>query len=373
MSRKVFDWLLAIFIFLIPTFYIPGNTFSYAQGNVLMIGAVVLFLVSTYLKPVRFRNNTWLNAMFSLALLVLLLGTQQKQLAMIEPFIKLCSAMVIFYVIVRYAENFEYLYNAVCGVVAISGVMVILQMCGVDPLCLSDSGYRNPHVTALFGYKMNLGAYMAMACPLLLFNKRWPFAIVALALVILSDSWASMGVVVIGLMFCVFFWKRKFFLPILIITTVLGGLLYSFLLYNPDSNHTFQYKMKVRMLYQTKLLEPILRKPFIGQGIGCFPYLEKELRYDYDLGNIDNPFNDYIERAIEMGVGILFLIAGLYWYVWKRFRDSIKSNELIGIMGALVTIPIGIFFHTYVKYPNLFVMCILLLALFEIKSKKEES
>ncbi len=392
--RKVFDWLLAITLVLSSIFYIPGKTFSDAQDMVYMIGIFLLFIFSLYLVPLKRNINPWFNSILVLAVAVFVFGETQAKGIMIKPLVQLTLAILLFYMAANHCKNRNLIYNAISCVVIVSGIIALMQFLKVDPICLNDRRMQNEHITALFGYKHALGAYMALAAPLLIFSKRWIIGLVAVIVCVMANSWASIGIMVIGLLFGLFYYNRKFVLPIVAILLIACSAVGARFILKPqgglDSRYEkvvnqmfkpglmksiamqpYSYKVWVRFKFQSKLMKVAMSRPYIGTGIGTFIYLG-DILIDDQFGALTEAWNDYLELFITMGAGILFLLFGLYHSAWIRFKFGCMDKELIGLGGALITIPIGIALHTYMNYANLSFVCIVLLGLLYNKTGGEK-
>ena len=369
--QKTFDWFLAIFVFLSATFYINGKTFYEGQDMMFKAGIAALFILSLYLIPKRRIINPYVNAFLGLSLIVFFFGLPGSKAIMIEPLIKIFLGVILFYLIVNRCENRKLIYNAICAVIVINFAMAVLQFFNVDPLCLDDQRMQNKHIVGLFGYKQNLGAYMAMVIPLLLVKKRWVFAGMAILMPIMNKSWAAIGILCIAIIFLIFYLHRKRFvlfsaITLLVITLVFG----MFLRYYGDKVDLGR-KLNLRWISQTQFLKVVMSNPYFGTGIGSFKYLPEKIVVIEPYGRYLDAGNDYLEMAINFGLGVLFIIAGLYFYIWKKFKSVKLNPEIVGIMAGLITISLGMLLHTYANHPNLIVISIVMLGLFEVVCKKE--
>ncbi|KKM83096.1 hypothetical protein LCGC14_1312860 [marine sediment metagenome] len=370
--QKVFDWLLAAFIFLSATFYINGQTFFMAQDLVLKAGIVILFILSLYLIPKRRIINPYINAFLGLSLIVFFFGVPGSKVIMIEPLVKIFLIVILFYLVTNHCKNRKLIYDAICAVVAINFAMVLLQFFNVDPVCLNDTTEQNTHLVGLFGYKQNLGAYMAMVVPLLIVKKRWAFAGMAALMPIMNKSWAAIGVMCIAIMFLMFYsFDRKKFITFSVVTLLVIASVFGLFIRYYGEKVDIEHKLHMRWISQTKFLKVLMSNPYFGTGIGAFKYLPNEIVEIDPWGRYLDAGNDYLELGIAMGFGVLFIIAGLYFYIWNRFK-SVKTNlEVVAIVAGLITIALGTLFHTYMNHPNLIVIGIVLLGLFEVVSEKE--
>ena len=366
--RKAFDITIATFIFLSATFYVMGKTFGYAQGLIFELGICLLFAISLFLKPLRFRINPWMNLIPVLAIVSFMSNASNIRGVAVQPLVHIFMALIFFYIIINHVKDRSYIYNAICAVIAVNSLMVFLQFIGKDPLCLNDVGLLNKHLVGLFGYKYVLGHYMAMVIPLLLMTKRYPFAALAFILVIASKSWAAGLIAVVGISFCLWFINKKIFtvfLAFFIIAGTAGGL---YLEKGDNPILKVSSKVKVRLELQHQLLSAAIQNPYIGNGLGTFKHAASQVLKKHTHGVILDAWNDYIEFSMDIGLGVIFIVFMLYRRVWVRFRDEVKSPELIGIMGALVTVPLGMALHTYANHFNLMVVLLCILSFFEIKT-----
>ncbi len=370
--QKVFNHLLAVFLFLSATFYVNGKTFFESQDLVFKAGIAILFILSMYLVPKRKIISPYINALIGLSLVVFFFGVPGSKAITIEPLVKMFLGGILFYLVANYCDNRKLIYNAICAVVAINFAMVLLQFFNVDPICLNDLGRQNRHLVGLFGYKQNLGAYMAMVVPLLIVKKRWTFAGMAALMPIMNKSWAAIGVMCIAIMFLMFYaYNRKKFIIRSIIVLLAIGLVFGLFLNYHGEKIDLKYKLKIRWISQTHFLKVVMSNPYFGTGLGTFKYLPREIVIIEPYGQYLDAGNDYLEMAIGLGLGVLFIIAGLYFYIWEKFKSKALTPERVAIMAGLITIALGALLHTYANHPNLVVISIVLLGLFEVVYDKE--
>ena len=186
--RKIFEFILGLFLFLTAVAYVPGQNFEDTQGMMFMAGVSILYVISLFLKPIRFITNKWLNIILGVCLVetFLLMGDAQKIAT--SSFIHLFMGVMLFYIIANYVENMKPIVNALCCVVMVNTVMVILQLTGNDPICLNDGGLKNTHAVGIFSLRYSFGCYMGIVAPFLLFSKRKVFGVLAVILTLLSIS-----------------------------------------------------------------------------------------------------------------------------------------------------------------------------------------
>ncbi len=373
--RNVFNYSLAIFIGLCSTFYVPGMTFDAAQGNLFKIGILLLLIMSWYIKPRRICINPWVNLFPVLGLIVIGFGDHTRMAAMMEPYVTMLLGVTLIYLIANYVEDEKLIINAFCAVIGINAVMVLLQILGVDPLALNDVGKQNTHIVGFFGRKYQLGSYMAGVIPLLLLYKRRTFAGLALALTFFSESWSGLGIAVIAILACGYVYlQRRFFYMFLGGMLLASILLYTLVLHQPDENYTLKYKLGIRWKYETELLKAPVRKPFVGQGMGVFQYIGPQIisaEFQDHYGRAEDATNDYLEKSIEMGLGVIIIWLGLCWFmIMKVKRYSLVEEEIYALFICLCTLPIGMMFHSYFNHINVIILYIVALGLFMFKDNE---
>lgn len=392
--RKVFEFCLGIFIFLVATAFIPAQTFAVVQGHVFKIGIVALFVMSLYLKPLRWISNVWINSIIALALVVTLSLDMQAKMATIEGLVLVLLGAILLYTVIQHLENKKVVLYGISAVVIMNVFMAICQLMKIDPICLNDGGLPNTHIVGLFGFKYVFGAWMAIAAPYLLFNRKIVLGTAAAILTVLSLSWAAVLVMGIALIFGTFFINKKLFVSVIIISSMLAATAMivthvkydSIVTYYRDSSTnereadgghklrprahpmTLKYKAMSRMLLEAKFLPVLMSKPYTGYGIGSFKYVGPRID-TRPYGTMLDAWNDYLERGIECGIGMIALLIMLFITTIRRFLKSDRRMALAS-MAALVTVPIGMLLHDYFNHYSLTAIMIILFAVYEITIKE---
>lgn len=368
--RKAFDFCLGIFLFLVATAYVGGNPFGIIQGHVFKIGIIALFILSLYMKPLRWITNVWVNAMIALAVITTLALNSQGKMMAIEGMVNVMLGVILLYTIIQHLDNKKVILNAICAVIAVNTFMVFCQVMHMDPICLNDSGLPNSHMVGLFGFKYVFGAYMALVAPLLLFSNRKVFGCLAVILTVCSLSWAAVACLFGSLICALWFINKKAFVifTTICISIAIATCIITTNKYKDSGNKyhplTFKGKALLRLKLESKFLPILMARPLQGNGLGSFKYIGPQID-TYPFGSMLDAWNDYLERGIECGVGMIALMLALFWGVWKRFLQSSKKR-LMGIMAALGTVPVGIMFHDYFNHFSLTATMITILALYEI-------
>lgn len=396
--RRVFEFTLAIFLVLTATAYTAGQQFSVVQGKVFQIGTAALFIMSLYLKPLRFVSNKWVNGCVGLALITSILQPPQALSVAIEGLVFCFMGIALFYVVINHVERMDFIFNAICAVVLLDAFIIALQIMKMDPVCLNDGGLKNTHMVGLFGFKYVLGSYMALVAPVLICSKRYIFGILAAILTVCSMSWAAVGALGVSLIVTSAFVNKKIFIASTSLIVIAGISLYFGYFksremveahkkgpdrqYVVDSNGNYMlekvlrpdslpYKIKTRIHLEGKFLPVLFSKPVTGYGLGSFKYIGPRID-TYPYGTMVDAWNDYLERGIECGIFMIALMIWTAYDVIRRFKRSRKSIALIGIFASLITIPFGMMFHDYLNHFSLTALSLVLFALYEIKIKESE-
>lgn len=387
--------LVSIFIFLSCTAYVSGQSFAITQGFIFKIGILTIWLTSLCIQPKRRVVNLWFNALVGLAFIQTLLLQGEPQTIAINSIVMVFLGAILYYTLSNYLLTIKPILDGICWAVGAQGIMVLLQILGLDPICLNDGGLHNTHMVGLFGFKYLLGSWMALACPVLLFNKRKTFGILAGILCLCSMSWASVGILILTLVASTWFINRRIFIALLSISILAFSIAYFFYFkkhemttsYLKDANGNYisdengkyvdgppvyhpsslPYKIKSRVELEAKLLPIMCKKPLTGFGLGCFKYIGPTIN-TYPYGKMSDAWNDYIERSTEVGLGFIVIFLWLCWDVIKRFKRSIQDLPLVGITCALLTIPAGMLFHDLLNHSSMNTLIICVFSAFTIRS-----
>ena len=367
----MFNALVSVFIFLTACAYIPGQGFGTTQLLVFKIGVPILWLTGLCLKPKRCVQNLWLNALVGYAFIQTLLLHGKPQAIALEPLVYVFLGLILYYTIANHLKDIKPLLNGLCWAVAFQAIIVILQCTGLDPICLNDGGEHNTHLVGLFGAKYVFGAWMALATPILLFNRRKFFGVLSAILCICSMSWASIGFMFGSLVIGGYFAhnRRTFLLSLLPITLSLI-LIYAFVLHRPDNYVlSFKYKAQTRIHLQSKFLPVLFAKPITGYGLGSFKYIGPQIVNPKTgrFGTMTDAWNDYLERSMEVGLPFIALFGFLCYDMIRRFKRFTVDKQMVGIMCSCLIIPFGMLFHDYMNHASINTLIICLLSAFAIK------
>jgi O-antigen ligase len=222
------------------------------------------------------------------------------------------------------------------------------------------------------GFAANLCAGLPVAFYLVLKNRtlqNW-FTVVTAAIiaaaVLLSGSrsgMASMLAVCMAISFYEFPKNRK--LKVILFSTVL--LLFSSLYFlKKDSADG-------RLLIWRCSWEMIKDKPLLGHGYGGFKacYMNYQAEYFSEnpdskyamlADNVNRPFNEYILLLTGYGLaGFVLFLAGC-WFLWKSFRRGRHKPVVRLAVCCLLSIAVFAFFSYPLRYPFVWIMMILSIA-----------
>lgn len=367
-----------------------GQPFGFTQLTIFKFGVPILFLVSLRLKPKRQVVNVWLNALLGLALITTFLLKDQPYLIALEPLILVFLGITAYYTLSNYLDDITPILNGICWVIGIQAIIVALQAMGLDPICVREDGSHNTHLVGLFGAKYVFGAWMALATPILLFNKRKFFAILSAILCICSFSWASIGLMILAVMIGACMLDKKWWIISVLTLIVCGTLIYvkcqtPFYMADYGLEHNFkraslktlhpmslQYKIKSRIDTQTKFL-PILGAKPIGYGLGCFKYIGPQvINKNMGYGTMRDAWNDWLERSIEMGFLFILLFGMLCFTTSRKFQTMAPTMSNIGIFCSLLLIPTSMLFHDILNHASLNTLMLSIFSCFAIRGDYEK-
>jgi len=308
-----------------------------------------------------------------LLMLVSFLFNKDSRAISIRPLVDSYLMFFMFYAIINNLQDRNVIYGAIVGIIVVNMLMVYMQILRMDPLCLDDQARHNTHIVGLFGYPMNLGAWMACALPYVFHKNKWLFIPVFLMMV-MSDSWAAIGVGIIGLMFYIWFWNKKIFKGacyLIIAASILVSLYCVFTLSSVQKKEIIN-KVTLRVETQVPLIRPILSRPYFGYGLGTWQVVIPQVKeIDHDrIGLIDVTWCDPLGCALELGLISVFLMFCFFRAEVRKFIQSRKDLELVSLFGSLITISLGMLFHSYMNYINISVFCVLMYCVYRIKQEE---
>jgi hypothetical protein len=107
---------------------------------------------------------------------------------------------------------------------------------------------------------------------------------------------------------------------------------------------------------------------FFGFGLGTYEIVANQLPYIKTgvVGHVITPWNDYLGCMTSLGASALGVILGLFYYIGRTFR--FLNDEEKALMCSLSIIPIGCFFHSFISFVNTGILCLVILAIYQIRN-----
>lgn len=368
----ILNWLTTAFIALSCLAYQSGESFGVAQLNVFKFGAPIIMMAGL-ISVKRQVSNKWLMALLGWCLLTFFLLKDQPQMIAIMPLIYVVMAVGLYFTLANSLETIKPVLDGICWAVGFQAVIVLLQLLHLDPICMNDNKTgMNTALVGLYGFKYVYAVWMALATPVLLFNKRWFFGILSFLMCISSMCLAPIGLMFASLVIGVAVYRRKLLVPCLLATLLIGIVAWIFVLGKP-SNQALLWKFQLRWILETKFLPVIAQKPIAGWGLGSFKYIGSSI-WNPNTGTYGTMVDgwSWLEQIVELGITFVVLFAGLCWDTFKRFMGAVKTKELVGVGCALLIIPFEGLAHQLLIHPSLVVLMICLLASFEVVCGKSK-
>jgi len=343
----------------------PNCHFEDIQLAFFKIGVIILFIVSLFLKPVRNIINPYVNSFLVLATVVFFFIPEEARLRMIVPYINLFLSVIFFYIIVNYLKDRKIIYKAFSVVIVVNMIFVILQLLGLDPLCITTQGFQNKEPMGLFGFKMNLGAYSSFIMPI-----TSPIILVlCLVLAIISKGWAMWVALTISGLVASYFMSKKVF-KVLVYLLIPIALFTGFLFIKSPA---LQEKVDLRVRVHTPFLKVVCARPWTGYGMGSTSYVAKELDKKINIigniGKLEEVWDDYLDMIIQLGFGALAIMILMIRNVWKEFLRHF-DREFLSLTISLFIIAIGMCFHSFMYYVNIGLPSLAIYALWNIKNRE---
>src|SRR3990167_773224 len=377
--RKYIDYFIGIFLVASSIFYIPGQNFHDSQ-KVLFKGFVFsALIISLYIKPIRDLRDKWINSFLVVAFLSFLFNPTSRVVG-ISSLVDITLAVILFYLLLNYISDTNIVYSSMIAIIVINAVMILFQFLKIDPLCLNDVRKQNTHIVGLFGHPMNLGVYMGTILPYLIYKNKGLAILAGILLLscggfnIVDKSWGAMLSAVVGVILYFFLTNKKIFKRVVISMMIAGILTLAYMSFTlpQDMKETLIKKITLRVYTQWPLFKVALSNPWFGYGPGTFRHIVPQVK-EIDtgwLGGLDVTWNDYLGCALEIGFISILIVFGIFRDTFRKFLRS-DSPEVIALFCSLATIPIGIFFHSYMNYINIGVLCMALYVIFQIKTEEE--
>lgn len=381
-SGTLFKTALKIFIVIGTLFYLglgpqdkgidPMQWNYHVQEVFFRYGAMLIFLLSIFLKPRRYLQC---KSLATFAVFALVVGTltgfpmnfrrQMLNLAIGILFYKAVYENIDTAEVKQYAEWMFWLLFA-------NLVLGCMQWFRLDPIFNHVQGNIAPineHVVGFMRLRANLGVLTAITAPML-FAVHPLTTLIALPLMWWGMSSASVGAFVISLGFLLYFRLRRWgFYSLFILVAVAGA--YFVLKYDMPGGQ-FDERFKIWFVTASAALK---NAPFMGLGLGKFsewlPLMMQK--------TVSTPLvwawahNEFIQVFFEMGIaGFVMLIA----YIRGRFSDffgnpkNMKDHGSQALFACFMSVLFVSFFHFPFHVGKLAGICVFIMAFSHAKSNE---
>ena len=367
-------WVFWVYLAITPIIYSLKPSMDLRQSQMLAFHTLGMMFCVTLTR------NIWITLFFFLNLLLLFTtGFETGQGQTASLFIAICifiSCRALFKKIHFMKET-----NILLGIGVISAIWMGLQMLGIDPLYMGQDGagkrimgltFSDP--IGLFGLKAHNAIFFAILIPILAHRNIFYTLPCFIPIWISRSSGAGLAGAV-ALMFVVYYFKRRWFKWILALGLIFCVLFIGFKDRNMD-RATFNSRFHV----WHSAVKFSFQKP-LGWGPDSWSQITRDkkfqfhgdqdqnhwIRYETDKGsqfryynpNIgkashpdekitskldqkkswshwDSPHNEYLQILFEYGFIGLFIFIMFMKELIYRFRNTVKTKELIVITGCLL-------------------------------------
>lgn len=348
----MFNFALAIFLFLSPIIIFPLNgfvarlqwyQFGTFSGSVKLLqlqffqyGAIFLFLSALFSKPKRKFDNKYFGLLFGVYLWSVILHPKT-----IESFFTVFAGFIIYYLVSVYADKKRMFLWIIFSVSVLNTIFAILQSVGVNLIYLPNS-----HIIGLMSFKTHLGIYQAIAIPIA-YSLNPLLALIPLIGLILSESFTAMAAAIIGMIYFLKIKPKQMIIPFLIICI----LWVKFSLYD-----RFLVRWDV-----WKTTFGFVTENIYGYGAGAFVYVKDRIQYRVQF---DTPYSLYFSTLYALGIlGLTAIILFI--------KNSLSKNVFGGIAVACLVLAVVGLGCSFLNYARLAGTAVVLFALLEVEKKEE--
>lgn len=370
--RKVFNFLVGVYLFIGCIFYIPVSKsvplsvaleWGYVTQELFFrYGALVLILVGCSLTNLRVVRPYLLISLFICFFVFALFSGfsiyERRHL------LNMAVAIVLIKTIAENADESIYKVISVSFlmVVLVNLVFCLLQYFGLDGLHSFDPRLgKADRVSGLMKIKVHLGVLSAIAAPFLI--ELSPFLVVAaLPMLYFGESSAAVAGLVISLFFLMFLRMKKRYAVLLSLLFLCLGAFYVIFFDMPGGQFAARFELWSMAFFTTLKANPI-----IGSGIGSFA----QFQFSTGQETVSDKLvwlwahNEFLQTFFEGG---LIAFSLLFMYLRNSFSDFFLYRERghfqTVIASFLVILGIG-FFHFPFHIARLAIPCIVVLALLE--------
>ena len=237
---------------------------------------------------------------------------------------------------------------------------------------------QNLHPSGFLGNDATAGHLYALCVPLLAIYNLWLAPIFLLPLIATKGTINIFAGVVMYL-FVLFHRISDKLFSFICATLIICGILFYVYVDRPDTGRFSQWSYTFK---------DAMTRPFVGWGLDSFrqsDLLHKNFTYGipqeaaringktYAVGAVwDNPHNLLLSLFFEFGLPGLLILGGYFHFLYRRYKQSIKSYEVIGLAGFML----GVFIISLAWFPMFLARFVILIipvfAMFEKITGAEE-
>jgi len=352
--NNIFDFALKVFLLICPLAYIGGTPAKDVQLQFFIIGVMTLLGLSLIAEPRRIYSNIWIGLFLLCTILnVMAYKLHPKVIGGATP---IFLGILLFYLIITYADNVQSYVNWLLLFIPLNFVMVILQLTGYD--------FINDKIGGICGLMMSpshLGTLMVLLIPLALIKKRW-LVIPALFCIIASKSITPMIGLAGALGF--YYWHKK--RPKFLIASFV-----IFAITIPIILNTYAYA-KLKLLGRLEIWEQTLQwaftKPLYGMGLNSFPEIARTMESWQGLWEV--PQNIYLGVLFALGIPALVIVFCYLSNLYKRAKPYLNNPKVLPFAASIVGLLIIAVGQSSLLFARIFVPAIFILVFLEIKLKE---
>lgn len=369
--RKLFDHFVALFIVISTFFWVPVPidsgidplAFGYSSQELFFrFGALLVFGISLFLKPIRTSDFKWFAGFMILSFLGLHFGgfDQLSSRAVLNIVCGILFAKTVAdYCDQRNINIFCYWFLAV---LIWNLIACIQQWFRHDPLFSMpvNLGHKDMMV-GFMRMKVHLGCLAALLSPFLFFLSP-VFVLISIPMLCVANSSVAVASFVISICFLVFFRFKKRYFVLLMISLFALGAFYVLKFDMPGGQFSERFKV-----WEYTYSAGLKTHPFVGNGAGSFYKLGISTAQETskELLGWFWAHNEFIQSFFEFGFIGLFIIGMYLRQVFKgfwKFRDD--RNLQLFFSSILVVIAVS-FFHFPFHLGRLVGVCLFSMGMFQ--------
>lgn len=367
MTKKIFDYILAIFLTLSPIIFVFGNNpylngwvakFQFYQFNVINafdvslvqfmffeLGVLILFLASLFTKQLREFKDYWISTLYGFCIISLLFHPEGVKVIGI-----ITSGFLLYYIIYTHVNDLKILIWPFVIVSTLNTIFAILQKFGIHFI------YTTTRCDGVMFLSSHMGFYQAIALPLCYLLNPYLVIIPIIGLV-LAGSFIPQ---VAGLIVMTYLLFRQY--NIVSIPFIAGYIIFlAIVFYNIKP---ILYKLYIRGVVW---LETIRHISLFGNGVGNFKYNMPT------IGITFNPYSIYLSVYYSLGIVGLSVFCLMIRSKILKYNESSKDFALKCIFSSFLAILICGISQSFLDFPRLAVSCIAIFAFLNLLLTKGET